>query len=405
MYIIRCRDIQLEIVSYFSNIYDIFSWQRVCKFNYDFIYVANFKYNVLFKKIIIKNVDLSTCSLNNQLTDIIMQHGIHIHTLICSNDMLTNFFKFMPNITSLNCFNSYMLDDSIFTHMKNIQDLNCGKNHFNSLPSSLTSLNCNHGVFNDDFYFLNLINLTELHCGNCQINDSAVKLLTNLTKLYCDNNTNLTKNSLDKLTNLTLLDLGQTTYFSTNSLNNLTNLTYLNCGCNDSITLRNYQNTKLLYLNCGESIIGDKGLSNLPNITTLYCSFNKKITNVGIKHLHNLTYINCGWNKNITSFHGLTKLKYIDCGFNSSITNESFEFNTNIIYLQCSNIEHKLTYKILYLLPNLVYLYYNVKHDFLEKELTSLKKLKHISCRDAIGYNNIYIPGLCNNCCCVINFI
>ena len=66
--------------------------------------------------------------------------------------------------------------------------------------------------------------------------DDDLKMLSNLTTLFCMKNRNLTDSSLKMLSNLTTLHCRENTNFTNESLKMLSNLTTLYCGENTNFT-------------------------------------------------------------------------------------------------------------------------------------------------------------------------
>jgi hypothetical protein len=99
----------------------------------------------------------------------------------------------------------------------------------------------------------------------------GVEHLTNLTRLYCNNNQLRSLNGIEHLTNLTNLHCDGNQITSLNGIENLTNLTSLVCYTNQLTSL--------------------DGVEHLTNLTRLYCNNNQLTSLNGIQNLRQLGHL------------------------------------------------------------------------------------------------------------------
>lgn len=166
-------------------------------------------------------------SIHNEL-DFVSQCNLRLASTYFTLFPITNLFDNVPNIsnitntilklypmiTKLNAFNNEKITD--FTHLINLQILDCG-NDFELFPIDHDDkiIDINH-----------LKNLRILHCsGECEIHNSSIALLTNLTELYCTDNPYIT--DVNHLVNLKILHANNYCGITNTSISALTNLTEL----------------------------------------------------------------------------------------------------------------------------------------------------------------------------------
>lgn len=119
----------------------------------------------------------------------------------------------LPSLT-LNLDKNILIEGSDLALLTNITKLNCGLNQ------NIT----------DHFIMANSETLHTLHCGtNNYISDNSIKLLRNLRCLYCDGNNTITNDGIKDLVALEFLDIGRNPNLSDDGILNLVNLRSLNC--------------------------------------------------------------------------------------------------------------------------------------------------------------------------------
>jgi hypothetical protein len=213
-------------------------------------------------------------------------------------------FKYLSNIKRLDmslCTQTSITDYS-FEYLTSLVDLNlqgaCGHwrggNHFtDKLFDFLTNLkklyiDDNHVITNNGIK--KLINIKDLTIRNCaNISNEGLTNLTTLQKLNIYNLHRLTDNVFKNLTNIKELDMtfGNISDIGISHLINIEKLHFLSC---DNIKFNNFDKlTKLHYLSiCGGSNILDDDIKSLSNIKTI-CLYGCKINGLGIKYLINCT--------------------------------------------------------------------------------------------------------------------
>lgn len=200
----------------------------------------------------------------DRLTDAICQSYPMCTKLNATNNNKITNINHLVNLTELNTFNNDKITD--FTHLINLRILYYG-NDFEIFPIGHDDkiIDINH-----------LKNLRILHCvGDCEIHNTSIVLLTNLTELNCTENPYIT--DINHLVNLKILYAKDYCEISNTGISTLTNLTELNCSGNKKITNINHLvNLKTLRAKnkCG---IDNNGFKLLTNLTKLDSSDNRKI--------------------------------------------------------------------------------------------------------------------------------
>jgi len=167
-------------------------------------------------------------------------------------------------------------------------------------------------------------------------------------------------------------------------IENLPNLTSIYCEFNRLRSLRGIQNLpNLKTIMCGyNELTSLNGLRNLPNLTELNCRSNKLTSLNGLKKLQlsmpeqslSLISLNCD-NNQITSLNGLNKcinLNLLTCDYNIITTLNGLKNLTNLIDLNCCNNEIT-SLNELKCLTNIKIL------DCSDNHITSLNKLKKLT--------------------------
>ena len=173
-------------------------------------------------------------------------------------------------------------------------------------------------------YYLNKIeNLTILVINNKNIDNSGIKNLVNLVKLYCNNCIKLTNYAIQNLTELRVLSIKYNNNITDIGFKNLKLLQDLTISHSKKITGEFYKYTsKLKLLICEDTNIQNKFLNKMTTLNTLSIYKCVNITNKGIKTLINLTGLKCnGPRVTDIGLYNLTKIRTLDITNCNKITN------------------------------------------------------------------------------------
>ena len=296
---------------------------------------------------------ITAFSLNiSDLTGI--EHFIHLTTLNCNNNQLTNFDitqnTFLTNLS----FQNNQISSLDITQNIALTSLEGRNNILTSLNvtqnTALTYLNCRNNQLVDLDLTLN-VGLTLFNCTNNQLIglDIANGNNINLSSFFATNNPNLTCINVDdaswSTTNWTNIDV--TASFSEN------------CDCIVTIPDTNFKNSLLgnLTLNtnndteiqCSEasaytgtlsvsylSITDLTGIEAFTAITFLYCD-NNQLTSLDLTQNTALTFLDCSDNSiNTLNITNSTALATLYCS-NNSLSALNVTQNTALVVLDCNN--------------------------------------------------------------------
>lgn len=193
--------------------------------------------------------------------------------------------KLLTKLTTLSVYvNSEITNVNCLTNLQTLYVGYCTEINYDSFKSltNLTELHINNRkitTLND------LVHLRTLSISCCNIDESGIKLLTNLVELDISGN-NMMAN-INHLINLQALYIKVYDMFpcriNNYGISGLTNLIHLNVNGNNNITdINNLINLRILYAN-GNSGIDNNGIASLTNLTSLYCTNNHKIR--GLDHI------------------------------------------------------------------------------------------------------------------------
>ena len=229
--------------------------------------------------------------------------------------------QYQRNLETLILWGDNQISGWIVTTFNKLTTLNLGYNsnvkdhHLICLPG-LTSLDLTNNTTITDYGISTLTNLTDLslydehaitdQCvskltklqslsmfGSTTITDDGIKNLTNLRTLCLRSNFEITDRGIEKLNKLTYLNIVDQRKITDVGLQHLTKLETLRIGVNP-IPITDDAIMKLVNLttlDADNTIITDRGLSTLTNLTSLRFYNNNFITNAGLVHLVHLNDI------------------------------------------------------------------------------------------------------------------
>jgi Leucine-rich repeat (LRR) protein len=199
--------------------------------------------------------------------------------------------------------------------------------------TNLTNLYCNDNTITS-INASSLTHLVGLACYNNQLTNLNVTGLNQLYNLYCSNNL-LTSLDVSGLTNLYYLYCFQN-QLTTLNVTGLPLLDTIHCYSNQltSLTLSNLPN--LRFLNCEYNSLSSVDVSQLVSLQGLYCNSNQ-ISTLDISSINNLYDINISHNQ-VTSINvlGQSHLRSLYCS-NNQITTLDLSNLAEFLVLDCSN--------------------------------------------------------------------
>ena len=173
-------------------------------------------------------------------------------------------------------------------------------------------------IENDIFSAFSLNKQNNVVCFSLQqtaLNDSIIKLITNLRKLkkttFFDNGIK-DYTFLKELTNLSVLNLNSAHLSDVSFLKELTNISVLDLSSNRDIKDYTFlkELTNLSSLDLSSNNLSDVSfLKELPNLSSLYLRDNNLSDVSFLKKLTNLSVLNLSWNRNIKDYSFLKKLR------------------------------------------------------------------------------------------------
>jgi Leucine-rich repeat (LRR) protein len=181
-------------------------------------------------------------------------------------------------------------------------------------------------------------NITKLYCGNNSFTTLNVSSNTALQTLFCND---LALTSLN-VTGLTALkELGcYNNLLTTLNVTGLSSLTNLDCSTNKftSLDFSGKGLSSLSELYCNDNLLTSLNVSGLSSLTNLNCSNNKfESLDFSGKNLSSLSYLYCNDNL-LTSLNvsGLTALSEFEC-YNNQITSLDISTNSNLYSVNCEH--------------------------------------------------------------------
>lgn len=305
-----------------------------------------------------------------------------------SNWLLSQF----PSVTSLDLslFNDKIMPTTLLS-LTNLQSLRVYTSETSTIYTisqltSLSSLSISHNRAIVDFVLTNLTNLTKLNVLYSNlVSENSIQKLSNLTSLsFGSANQYLTEKSIPYLTKLVKLRVLHSSIKEPGLIKQLTNLKSLLIWPSRKGALSNEEVgslTQLTRLTLQTDFLTDDCLLHLTNLLHLNLSWNRSITNAGLRNLPQLTRLDL--NSSVSIDHDgishlttLTDLNLRNIGLR--IKNVGIERLTRLQRLIISR--NDITSDALWNLTNLTHLELRMKeYDLNDEILKRLTKLCYLS--------------------------
>ncbi|HQA74692.1 T9SS type A sorting domain-containing protein [Flavobacterium sp.] len=283
--------------------------------------------------------------------------------------------------TNIDVSSSNISDLTGISAFTNLTNLYCNDNTITSInASSLTHL-VGLACYNNQLTNLNVTGLNQLYnlyCSNNLLTSLDVSGLTNLYYLYCFQNQLTTLN----VTGLPLLDTIHcySNQLTSLTLSNLPNLRFLNCEYNSLTSVDVSQLVSLQGLYCNSNQISTLDISSINNLYDINISHNQ-VTSINVLEQSHLRSLYCSNNQITTlDLSNLAEFLVLDCSNNqiSSLTITE----PSIVNLKCNN--NQLTSLDLSSFPNLTNIVNCGFNPLTELNVNGLSSVTNLYCGNTL---------------------